>query len=82
MKTKNDLLDHLGGFLLDGFELFVEVLPRSVGPSADSIYGSESLELVREPQWAKWNVRKVVKSVWVRRKKGERNLWRSLWDNN
>ncbi len=38
-----DLLDHLGGFLLNGFELFVEVLPRCVGPSAHSTCAIESL---------------------------------------
>lgn len=52
----NDLLDHLGRFLLNGFKILYEVLPRCIGPRARSTCGAESLERCRELRLRKQRV--------------------------
>ena len=44
----DDLLDHLGELLLNGFELLCEGLPLCVGPRARSTCGTESIEQYRD----------------------------------
>lgn len=54
-----DLLDHVGGFLLEEFGLFVWLLPRCVGSSARSICSTRSLGVCRELWRVKQNVRSL-----------------------